>query len=89
MIMKRRKVLLAGAAVTTLAVAGGGLAFSRATDLSAFREATSRLRAALKAEPLLPELVRYATLAANSHNTQAWRFRFGPGGIDIEPDFSR
>ncbi|MCY7279559.1 MAG: Tat pathway signal protein [Sphingomonas bacterium] len=81
--------MVGGAAVTTLAVAGGGLAYRRSTDLSSFREVTTRLRAALKAEPRLPELVRYATLAANSHNTQAWRFRLGHGGIDIEPDFSR
>ena len=47
------------------------------------------MRAALKAQPQFPDLVRYATLAANSHNTQAWRFRLGPSGIDIEPDFSR
>lgn len=30
-----------------------------------------------------------ATLAANSHNTQPWRFRAGPGSLDLLPDFSR
>jgi len=35
------------------------------------------------------KLVRYATLAASSHNTQPWRFRKQDGGILIEPDFSR
>lgn len=35
------------------------------------------------------ELVRYATLAANSHNTQSWRFRLAERRIDILPDFSR
>ena len=35
------------------------------------------------------ELVRYATLAANSHNTQPWRFRIENHRITILPDFSR
>ncbi len=37
----------------------------------------------------LEELVRFATLAANSHNTQAWRFALGDGAITILPDFTR
>jgi hypothetical protein len=35
------------------------------------------------------ELVRYATLAANSHNTQPWTFKISDGNITIAPDFSR
>ena len=35
------------------------------------------------------ELVRYATLAPNAHNTQAWQFALGPGMIRIFPDYSR
>ncbi len=38
---------------------------------------------------LLRELVRYATLAANSHNTQPWKFELQGTGIVILPDFSR
>lgn len=34
-------------------------------------------------------LVHYASLAANSHNAQAWRFRKTAGGIAILPDLSR
>lgn len=34
-------------------------------------------------------LVRYATLAASSHNTQPWKFRLERGRISILPDFSR
>jgi hypothetical protein len=33
--------------------------------------------------------VRAATLAANSHNTQPWRYRIGDNRIDIVPDFTR
>lgn len=36
-----------------------------------------------------PEWVRAATLAANSHNAQAWRFHMLPRAIEILPDPSR
>jgi hypothetical protein len=41
------------------------------------------------ANPDLKELVRYATLAANSHNCQPWRFRVGKSVVAILPDFTR
>lgn len=34
-------------------------------------------------------LVRYATLAANSHNTQPWRFNFADKSIFVAPDMTR
>lgn len=38
---------------------------------------------------MMHELVRYATLAPSSHNTQCWRFRILQRAISIEPDLSR
>jgi len=38
---------------------------------------------------LMHELVRYATLAPSSHNTQCWKFRLEDGAISILPDYSR
>lgn len=38
---------------------------------------------------LLRELVRYATLAPSSHNTQCWKFQLQDRSITILPDFSR
>ena len=35
------------------------------------------------------ELVRYATLAASSHNTQCWKFKIAENGIVILPDYAR
>jgi hypothetical protein len=35
------------------------------------------------------ELIHYATLAANGHNTQPWKFTFTDKTIDILPDYSR
>ncbi|GAB3031686.1 Acg family FMN-binding oxidoreductase [Bowmanella dokdonensis] len=43
----------------------------------------------LSCPPDYKELVRYATLAASSHNTQPWIFRLEPDRIGILPDFSR
>lgn len=43
----------------------------------------------LQATPRDRELVRYATLAANSHNTQPWIFSAAGNEITISPDFSR
>ena len=38
---------------------------------------------------LIGELVRYATLAPSSHNTQCWTFRLKAQAIVISPDLSR
>src|SRR5579859_6334017 len=38
---------------------------------------------------LLRDLVRYATLAPSSHNTQCWKFKLGDDHIAISPDYSR
>lgn len=38
---------------------------------------------------LVRELVRYATLAPSSHNTQCWKFRVQQRSITIEADLSR
>lgn len=37
----------------------------------------------------MQELVRYATLAANGHNTQPWKFALRDNSIEIHPDASR
>ena len=38
---------------------------------------------------LLQELVRCATLAANGHNTQPWKFGLAPDTISMRPDLTR
>lgn len=51
----------------------------------------SRIALPPDAPPLarLRGIVRYATLAANSHNAQPWTFSLLPHGIEIHPDYSR
>jgi Nitroreductase family len=38
---------------------------------------------------IFKDLVRYATLAPSSHNTQCWKFRTSEDSISVLPDFSR
>ncbi|MCS3727914.1 Acg family FMN-binding oxidoreductase [Bradyrhizobium betae] len=54
-----------------------------------YDEAVSTSRAPLQAAPRDRELVRFATLAANSHNTQPWIFSARGHEITIAPDFAR
>lgn len=42
-----------------------------------------------QASALQRELVRYATLAASSHNTQCWKFRLEAKSIQVVPDLTR
>jgi hypothetical protein len=58
------------------------------------QDAARALRQPIIAQPgdragLLRELVRFATLAPSSHNTQCWTFHLQDGGIVIAPDLSR
>ncbi len=52
-----------------------------------------RSRNALHPEPDLSArlrgIIRYATLAANGHNAQPWKFALRPKAIEIHPDYSR
>ncbi len=62
---------------------------SHAAAAMTYEEAVRATWAPLRAEGGPGEIVRYATLAANSHNTQPWRFTVGPRSIAIAPDVSR
>jgi nitroreductase len=87
--MNRRKILAGGSA---LALAGTGAAVSSFLNTGSMKDyasANAEIRARLPEHPGLEELVRYATLAANGHNTQPWHFRLAAGGISIQPNFSR
>lgn len=84
--MPTRRDLLRLAPLSAVAVAACGSSDYDTAVRDTWRHAAQR--------PLLPnelqrELVRYATLAANSHNTQPWLFSLQPGEIVIRPDFAR
>jgi hypothetical protein len=91
----RRRLLLALATGGGIAALGAGAAFVVDARASArYRDAVNATwREGDSGDLALPsaarELVRYATLAANSHNTQPWRFRASERSILVLPDFSR
>lgn len=57
--------------------------------LDQYTQTANTVREPLPAEPNLRDFVRFATLAANSHNTQPWKFRIVEDTVDILPDFDR
>jgi len=86
--MNRRHVLIGGGSLAV--VAGAAAVGVRQTGSSStYDQAEAAIRATLPVHPADRDLIRFATLAPNSHNTQAWKFSAAPGQITIHPDFSR
>jgi hypothetical protein len=85
--LMRRQILIGSAA--------SGIVMSTGCTSGASEDAAARaLRRPLTSgngdgAALLEELVRYATLAPSSHNTQCWKFRMRARSLTIEPDLSR
>lgn len=87
--MNRRDILIGGGAVV---LAGAGAAYLGHRQMGSMEEYSASVRAtrsALSASPDMHELIRYATLAANGHNTQPWRFRIAERRVEILPDLTR
>ncbi|WP_363249167.1 Tat pathway signal protein [Mesorhizobium sp.] len=83
-----RRTMLAGAGVAFVAAGAGVAGWQTAVgSMARYEDFAAGLRGRLT--PDLEAVVRYATLAANSHNTQPWRFRFDEQAIEIRPDFRR
>ena len=85
--INRRSLLLGTSALVAMST-------PRSTRAEAPRPSTYDAAVGLVWRPLdstggLQELVRAATLAANSHNTQPWRFSVRDDRIIIRPDLSR
>jgi hypothetical protein len=92
----RRRFLLGGlvGAGAVVTVGGGVTWIVDAREAGAYEAAVADTwRHSDSFDPPLPtaqrELVRYATLAANSHNTQPWRFRLSDRSISVTPDLER
>lgn len=74
------------------ALAGAGVAYIGRRQMGSMEEyeaSVAATRSALSQHPEMRDFVRYATLAANGHNTQPWRFGIGEESIRILPDFAR
>jgi hypothetical protein len=87
-----RRDLLKLLGVAGMTVAGGYLLFEYTPWLNYDQQADDTHRPFAKnstAPAPLRELVRYATLAANGHNTQPWKFLIHENAIEIHPDYAR
>lgn len=86
MLITRRNLVIGAAAA---AVAGGAIyAGTRGSSYDAAVQSAWRARS-FGDDLDLRYLVHYAVLAANSHNTQPWRFSGSNRNVNIRPDFSR
>jgi len=85
--MDRRELVLCAFGLSN------GMALStqmaNADSLTRYERAVQSIWAPLRVEPSKLELVRFATLAANSHNTQPWKFSIKDSSISIAPDYAR
>lgn len=81
----RRNLLFSGLTIAAAGTVGYGLW----PKLDGYHQELERQRQLLSSDPSLRELVRMATLAANGHNTQPWKFRIDDNTVNILPDFSR
>ena len=87
--MNKRAVLIGGGGAV-VAMAGFGAAnFFRMGSAQEYIDSIAESRAALTESPALKDYIRLATLAANSHNTQAWSFHVTEGRIYVRPDYTR
>lgn len=91
--MVTRKQFIISAAATVSAVpalqacsSGAGIESYEQATRSTWRHSTGE---SSQGEALRRELVRYATLAPSSHNTQCWKFRIEEKAISILPDLAR
>ncbi len=88
MIDRRHLLLAAGAAGAGL-IGAGWSGYRRMGSMDNYAFDLAPLRAPLPPNPELRDLVRFATLAANAHNTQAWKFRAEKASITLLPDLAR
>jgi len=82
------KLLAAGG----VAAAGGYALFEYAPWLDYDQQAKSAQKPLDQGSPRptqMREIVRYATLAANGHNTQPWKFALKEDALEIHPDYTR
>ena len=85
--MDRRELVLGAFGLSS------GMALStqmaNADSLTRYEHAVHSTWAPMRVEPRKLELVRFATLAANSHNTQPWKFSIKDSSISMAPDYAR
>jgi hypothetical protein len=95
--MVTRKQFISAAVATSVVTVAAPLLISACTNAAPEEDYADAVKRIWQPPPaplsehnaLLRELVRHATLAASSHNTQCWKFRLSERLILVEPDLSR
>jgi hypothetical protein len=88
--MINRRTFLWGGGSSALALAGAAyVGLKDHCSMEEYKAAVAATRATPNHMPETRDLIRYATLAANSHNSQPWRFKVEQRAITIIPDFTR
>lgn len=87
--LKRRNLLIGSGAVLLAGTAATWSALRNLGSMQDFTGAVIALRAPLATSPDGQDLILFATLAANSHNTQAWKFRAEDNSPTLTPDRTR
>ncbi|WP_348648951.1 nitroreductase family protein [Mesorhizobium sp. NZP2077] len=87
--MNRRQYLAGGGALMVAGVGATCLGLRNMGSMAEYNASVAATRSALEQAPGMSDLIRYATLAANSHNTQPWQFKISDVGIEILPDMAR
>lgn len=87
--MINRRLLLGGGAAAVVLGGGACAAWRQMGTMADYEASVANSRAILPVAPETRELIRYATLAPNGHNTQAWLFRPNADEIAILPDPTR
>ena len=85
--MNRRdflKLFAAGSAATF-----GGYALYEFAPWLDYESQAEQVWTFMKEDSPMRNLIHYATLAANGHNTQPWKFAVQENTIEIHPDYSR
>lgn len=77
--------LMAAGGVTVV----GGYILSEYAPWLNYEEQAGNTWSVMNSFSQLQTLVHYATLAANGHNTQPWKFAIKENAIEIHPDYSR
>lgn len=87
--MNRRKFLIGSGALALSATGAVYLGLGQTKSMTEYNASAKAIRATISKNPDTLSLVRYATLAANGHNTQPWKFRIREKSVEILPDFLR
>jgi nitroreductase len=87
--MNRREYLAGGGALVVAGAAATYFGLRNMGSMEEYNASVAAARTVLRQARGTSDLIRYATLAANSHNTQPWQFRISEAGIEILPDLTR